>query len=117
MCIAIIHPKTEKVSKWLEDNVKPAYWQKVKGGIVIPNEQVEHITTQLHNSGLDNEYSVIISREKEYIVRLSPNATMNIKAFTSEWAKVEAWDSIKDGYTYGWKSLSDFFNNAEVKEV
>lgn len=116
MCIAIIHSKTERMTDWMEKNLKPEYWQRAKGGIIVPQDTIEKVTAKLHTEGLDNDYSVILDPAKEYIVRLSPNATVKVRACCPEYARVLAWKDIQNGFPYGWHEL-DFLKNAEVMEA
>ena len=53
----------------------------------------------------------------QYLVRLSPHAKVKVdRASSVSNARKQAWDTIKDGYTYGW-TQAGFMSSAPVEMV
>ena len=51
-----------------------------------------------------------------YKVWSSNNHSILVKAKTARRARAMAWDSIKDGFTYGWER-ADFLSNATTEKL
>ena len=54
---------------------------------------------------------------KQYRVHISGNHTMLVTARSKRDEKEQAWNDIKDGYTYGWENKDNFMQFVIVEEV
>lgn len=54
---------------------------------------------------------------KTYKVKVSPHLSYTAKAYSVDGARKRVWRDMQDGYTYGYKSKSDFLSRAKVDQV
>lgn len=54
---------------------------------------------------------------KQYKVIVSSTHSIIVTARTKHDAKEAAWNDIKDGYTYGWRSREVFMKDVNIEEV
>lgn len=51
-----------------------------------------------------------------YKVWLSDHSSFLVKAKTARGARLQVWNAIKDGFTYGWDK-KDFLENANTEKL
>ena len=54
---------------------------------------------------------------KQYKVIISNSHSFVITARSKKDAKEQAWNDIKDGYTYGWENKDNFMQFVTVEEL
>ena len=56
------------------------------------------------------------AKQKRFIVRINQHTTFSVNASSPALAKQQVWETIRNGYIYGFKGRADFIKGTTVEK-